>query len=270
MRFDSLVGGIAASFALVLPLQAAVVAPRAPNDMIAMQQIFDKIFTAVEKTTEHVRAFTGEPAQLQTFVADSAAIQAILNEGTARMKKSVGMGIPDILTILGPVGVMESEVAEVVDALKRKKAEIEKISASKTVIEELTKLRVAADNLISAIIGNLPLSSVVGIVAGPIAKQITNRLDGGIKAFGGEIPAGPPPPPKAAPGPKAGGPAPPRAGKGKGVGPPKGGAPAPQVPAPKAGAPAPQPPAPKAGAPAPQPPAPKAGFVDEAGSGLLL
>ena len=60
----------------------------------------------------------------------------------------------------------------------------------------------AADKLAKAITGNLPLPSLIGPIAAPIAKQFTDKLEGGLKAFGAEVeplPAGPAAPSTPAP-----------------------------------------------------------------------
>jgi hypothetical protein len=174
--------GLATFAALALPLNAEILSTL---DMISMSETFDHIFTGIDKMISDVESYKGGAAGVAIIVADSAAIQRSIESGTAKIRRTPAMGIPDLLTILGPVQVMQSKVGEIVDSLSKKKPELEKAGAAKTILDELTKEKFAADGLVSAIIAGLPLATIVGPVAGPIAKTITDRLDKGIVEWGG-------------------------------------------------------------------------------------
>jgi len=110
---------------------------------------------------------------------------------------------------------MASKVDEIVSALTVKKETFDKASVTAVVIQQLQDQRLAADKLAKAITGNLPLPGLIGPIAAPIAKQFTDKLEGGLKAFGAEIaplPSGPAAP--ATPAPKAKSPKTPKGGKG--------------------------------------------------------
>jgi hypothetical protein len=196
--------GLAASVAFASPSEAGTLGT---FDMQSMQAIFDQIFTGIDKTVLDIKAYNGDAAGLAAIVTDTNGIQASLNAGAATMKKSAAMSLPDILNILGPVSVMENKVGEVVDTLSKRKADFEKAGASATILEQLTKLKIAADVLVPSITGNLPMQAIVGPFAGPIAKTITDRLNKGYVEWGGQ--------PIAAAAPK--GQTAPKAAKGKGA-----------------------------------------------------
>jgi len=158
----------------------------APADITTMQETFDHIFTGIDNMVVNINKFKAEDAAgVQAIIGDSNIITKAINDGTAKIKKSQAMALPDLLAILGPVMVMENKVGEVVDALSARKADLEKVGASKAVLQELVAEKAAADGLVAAILANLPMSSVVGVVAKPIAAMITNRLDKGVKEWGG-------------------------------------------------------------------------------------
>jgi hypothetical protein len=218
MLFKSYLLNVAAFAAVTVPVTADVLSKQ---DMTAMAAAFDKIFTGIDATMIKVNGFTGDAAGVDAIIKEGDMIVESIISSTAAVKKSVGMGIADLLNIFGPVFVMESKVGELVDGLKVKKADIEKAGGAPKILSLLQREKQAADGLVTVIIANLPIPSLVGIVANPIAKIITDRIGGGIKDWGGApLPAGTAPkastPPKASTAPKS--PAKGSAPKGKGTG----------------------------------------------------
>jgi hypothetical protein len=182
MLFKPSLLGLATFAALTVPLNAETLAAL---DMISMSETFDHIFTGIDNMISDVQKYTGGAAGVATIVSDSDAIAGFIKTGTAKIKSTPSMGIPDLVTILGPVTVMESKVGEVVESLSKKKTLLESAGASKTILDELTKQKFAADGLVAAILAGLPMSALVSPIAGPIAKTITDRLDKGIVEWGG-------------------------------------------------------------------------------------
>jgi hypothetical protein len=174
--------GIAAGVTVAAPREGESLVSQ---DMTTMQETFDRIFTGIDNMLVDVNGFKGDEAGIATIIADSNVIEKFITEGTQKVKKSPSMTIPDILTILGPVMVMQDKVGEIVTTLSKKKVELEKAGAAPKILDALRREKAAADGLVSVIISSLPMSSVVGIVANPIAKTITDRLEAGIKEWGG-------------------------------------------------------------------------------------
>jgi hypothetical protein len=193
-------------FSLIASLVSVAFAAEAETmraaDLQSMAASFDHIFTGIDTILGNVQKFTA-PSGLPDIVTNFAAIDKAITEGAALIKKSKGMSIPDLLNILGPVFVMQDKVAEVVQTLSSKKAVFEGAGAKDTIVSELIKTKAAADGLVSAITGNLPLPSITGLVAGPIAATITDVLAKGIKEWGGEVPGKAAAAPKSAAPPKA-------------------------------------------------------------------
>jgi len=120
------------------------------------------------------------------IVSDANNVEKAIKAGAAKMSSSKQMTIPDLLNILGPVTVMESRVGEIIDTLSKQKTSIEKVGGGPKILAALQAEKAAADTLVSAIVKNLPLSALVGPIAGPIAATITNQLVRGIKEWGGK------------------------------------------------------------------------------------
>ncbi|KAF2664917.1 hypothetical protein BT63DRAFT_79601 [Microthyrium microscopicum] len=190
-------------FSVIIGLLGSVAltnaAALAPMDMTTMQVVFDHIFTGLDKLTEDTRSYTGGADGVKKIVSDANAVQATVMDGINKVKASKGMYIVDIATILGPVGVMESQVHEAVDIIKSKKKELQAANADKDILGLLTQLRSSAGGLVDVILAGLPLSSIVGLVARPIANTILTRIDEGIKEWGGTPGAAANPPVGSAP-----------------------------------------------------------------------
>jgi len=178
MRLSFAVAAFAATLATADVLVAA--------DLTTMQETFDHLFTGMDFLVAKVVNFNpDDKAAIEGIVSDANMIERAILDGTAKMKKSQTMTLPDLLNILGPVMVMENKVGEIVDTLSTRKADLKKAGAEKQVLDALVKEKIAADGLVTAILANLPMASVVGTVARPIAAMITDRLDKGIIEWGG-------------------------------------------------------------------------------------
>jgi hypothetical protein len=152
-------------------------------DLPAITDTFNAIQGGIDKMVTDVKAFTGDPQQLVAIQEDNDAILKIINDGTDKVSKSTAMGIMDALGILGPTGTLASKVDEVIAALADKKKLLSDLNLQSIVVKDLTDQRSASDNLIKAIVANLPMPSVLGMIANPIAKQITDKLDAGVKTW---------------------------------------------------------------------------------------
>jgi len=197
------------------PIDTTTLDVLAPLDLPTVQTVFTAVQEKIDKMVAQVKEFTGDTKQMEPILAASSDILAALNDGAGKISSSPAMGIADALGILGPVGTMASKVDEIVSALTVKKETFDKASVTAVVIQQLQDQRLAADKLAKAIVANLPLPGLIGPIAAPIAKQFTDKLEGGLKAFGAEpaaLPAGPAAP--ATPAPKSG--KSPKTPKGKG------------------------------------------------------
>ena len=181
--------GLAAARATALPVEADSSSPLTPFDLPTVTGTFDKIQSSIDKMVSDINAFTGDKASMTGIVADSADIQKVIEEGVTKIKASPAMGLMDAIGILAPVTTLGNKVDEIVNALASKKTDLEKINATPAVLSELRKQRLVADKLSAAILANLPMPALLGSIAKPIAKQITDKLDAGIKQWGGEPPA---------------------------------------------------------------------------------
>ncbi|KAF2428040.1 hypothetical protein EJ08DRAFT_651130 [Tothia fuscella] len=191
---------------LLFGLASVAVATQADSqiasDLQAMAASFDKIFIGIDSILLVVNK-VADKAGVDEIVSGFAVIDKAIAEGAASIKKSAGMSIAELLNILGPVGVMQDKVAEVVKTLSSKKTALEGLGAKETIVTELQKTKTTADDLVNAIKGNLPLSAITGPFAGPIAATITDELVKGIREWGGEV-AGPAPKAAAQPRPAKG------------------------------------------------------------------
>jgi hypothetical protein len=151
--------------------------------MIDMTETFDHIFTALDSMTVDINAFKGDMAGVDLIVADAQVAQKAISKGAAQIKASPSMTIPDIINILGPVTVMQSRVAEIVDTLSKQKVAITKAGGKDKIKAALQAEKDAADGLVTSIKGNLPMPALTGPVAGPIAATITNELVRGLKEW---------------------------------------------------------------------------------------
>jgi len=165
------------SFVAAAPLQVV------QRDLPTVQKVFDNIGAQIDKMAAIVNDFKGEPDQLVAVQGASEEILKIMDEGTKEITGSATMGLMDAINVIGPTGVLGAKVDGVITALGGKKAEFDKLNVASVVLDQLKAQRASAELLSTAILANLPMPSVLGVIAGPIAKQITDKLDGGIKQW---------------------------------------------------------------------------------------
>ncbi len=58
---------------------------------------------------------------------------------------------------------------------------LDKLSIGSVVLDQLKAQHVSAEALSEAVLVNPPLPSLLGVIGGPVANQITDKLDNGIK-----------------------------------------------------------------------------------------
>lgn len=151
--------------------------------MIDLTETFDHIFTALDTMTININGFKGDAAGVDLILSDAAVVQKAIAKGAAQIKASPSMTIPDIINILGPVTVMQSQVGGIVDTLSKQKVAITTAGGKDKIRAALQAEKDAADGLVTSIKANLPLPALTGPVAGPIAATITNELIRGIKEW---------------------------------------------------------------------------------------
>jgi Hydrophobic surface binding protein A len=169
-----------ASMALAAP---AIEMHNAKFDLQSVTDTFNAIQSGIDKMVNDVKAYTGDPQQLKAIQDDSDAILKTINDGAAKVAASPAMGLMDAIGVLGPVGTLSSKVDEIIMALATKKETFTKMNLASLVTKDLSDQKNAADALVKAILANLPIPGLLGIIAGPIAKQITDKLDAGVKAW---------------------------------------------------------------------------------------
>jgi len=177
MRLHSALAFGLFSSALATPINSAKM------DLPSVQATFDNIQQGIDKMISHVKIFKGEKDVLDAIIADSNGILAAIAEGTEKVAKSPAMGITDALNILAPVQILASKVEEVVLVLASKKETIGKAQADAAILGELQKQKTGADGLVKVILANLPMPGLIGPIAGPIAKSITDKLENGIRLW---------------------------------------------------------------------------------------
>jgi Hydrophobic surface binding protein A len=177
---------LVASVAVASPIEVTVLDSLTTFDLPAVQAVFNSVSASIDKMISQVKEFDGDTAKMEPILAASTEIMNGLKEGTQKIASSPAMGIADALGILTPVGAMASKVDEIVTALSAKKDVFEKANIVSVVVQQLQDQRQAADKLAKAITNNLPLPTIIGPLAAPIAKQFTDKLESGIKAFGAE------------------------------------------------------------------------------------
>ncbi|KAF2665596.1 hypothetical protein BT63DRAFT_69495 [Microthyrium microscopicum] len=186
---NGLIVAVVAQAAIAAPLQQHTTTLMVPADMPTIQENVDKVLSGIDKIIGDIKAYSPEKKDLTALLADSAAILSALADGTTKIKASPALGVADVLSILTPVGSLDTKVADVASALKDKKADFEKGGQIKDVLDQLQKQYAATIPFSKAITGSLPLPSVLGIIADPIAKGITDKLAGAVTDFGGTVPA---------------------------------------------------------------------------------
>jgi hypothetical protein len=180
MRFQSVVALGLFSSVMATPIPAE----QTKFDLPTVQSTFNDIQAGIDKMVAGTKAFDGSNKEaIAGLLADSGVVLAAISSGADKVKASPAMTITDAVSILGPVSTLSSKVDEIVQALAAQKDKFVSLSINGVVLDELKKQRAAAEILVKNILANLPLPSLLGIVAGPIAKQVTDKLDAGIKNF---------------------------------------------------------------------------------------
>jgi hypothetical protein len=178
MHFLRSITSFAACAALALPIQAAVLRTQ---DMMAMQEAFDKIFTQLDYMTGSFASLSADQAGLTKFSVDNSKLREVIVAGTQKVKSSPSISLMEVINIGGPLFVMENKVTEWVESLKSKKAGLDQVGGSVTVVDELKKDRAAVNALVAAIGQNLPIPALLSMIAGPIGDMIVGKLDASIK-----------------------------------------------------------------------------------------
>jgi len=192
MLFHSLLYiGLTATAVSAVPLGASNSKALTQRDLPTVQAAFDKVGAAIDKLVEAVNGYDGDPNKLAVLLESSEAISKMNSEGAEVVKTSPAMGIMDALAIISPTMVIQDKVNKVMKAFRDKKDALEKAGVKDVVVEQMIKQRHAADDLAGAILGNLPLPSLIGPIAGPIAATITDALNAGITEWGGTPPPAP-------------------------------------------------------------------------------
>ncbi|TLD14773.1 hypothetical protein E2P81_ATG09763 [Venturia nashicola] len=172
-----------AALALAAPTRKVNAEYQGHLAMIDLTETFDHLFTALDAMTAHVTKFSGDMAGVDLIVADADSLQKAIQKGAAQIKASRAIAIPDIINILGPVTVMQSQVGGIVDELGKQKAAITTAGGKDKIKAALQAEKDAADGLVASIKANLPLPALTGQVAGPIAATITDQLVRGVKEW---------------------------------------------------------------------------------------
>jgi len=155
-------------------------------DLPTVTEAFTTVSGYIDKMIALVNNFTGDTTQMEPMLTANTDILKALEDGTAKIKASPSMGISDALSILGPVGSMVGKVDEIITALTNKKAVFDETGTSPVVVQQLQDQRQASDRMAKAISGNLPLPSLLGPISSQISKQIIDKLEVGIKAYGAD------------------------------------------------------------------------------------
>jgi hypothetical protein len=173
----------------VRAIEASNLIPVSVADLPTIQGVFEKIQAGIDNLVKVVNAFTETDIAASVPILDaSKALLVTIADGGPAISKSPALGLLDAISVLGPVSTLSNKVDEIITALDTKKAAFEKAGLKVVVADELTKYRLAADVLVKAIIAGLPLPSLTGLIANPIAAQITDKLNKGITDFGGTVP----------------------------------------------------------------------------------
>jgi hypothetical protein len=180
MQIKTILSLTFASMAVAAP---TVTGTMAPLDLVSVTDTFNAIQAGIDKMVANVKAYTGGSAQVAAIQSDSDNVLKIIRDGTDKVAKSPAMGIADAIGILGPVGTLSSKVDEIINALASKKEVLTKNNLASVVLKDLQDQKNAAEKLVTAILNNLPLPSLLGAIAAPIAKQITDKLDAGAKSW---------------------------------------------------------------------------------------
>jgi len=174
---------LAACLALVLPITAATLRTR---DIQALSEAFDHVFTGIDRMIVSLNEFKGDDASFARIIASNSELRTIVNTGTAKVKSSPSMPLQDVIHIGGPLFVMENKIGDLMEALRAQKAVIDKMGAGPKILKELQDDKVAVDLLTATINANLPMPGLLKIVADPIGKLVTKKIDAGITEWGGK------------------------------------------------------------------------------------
>jgi hypothetical protein len=175
------VGIIATAF--VVPATAATLQKR---DMQAIAEAFDHIFTGIDNMITSLNSFNGDPAGIQKILSDNAIVRNAVTTGSAKVKASEGITIFELIHIGGPLFVMENKISELIETLHSQKVALDKAGAGKTILSELQNDKVAVDELNAVIGKNLPMPQLLGFISDPIGRLVTQKLNDGIKEWGGQ------------------------------------------------------------------------------------
>jgi len=180
MQIKAIISFSLASMVFAAP---AVVYHNVNFDLVSITDTFTAIQGGIDKMVAAVKSYTGDPAQLVPIQNTSDDILKIIQDGTAKVASSPAMGLMDAINVLGPTGTLSSKVDEIIMALAEKKALFTENNLGDVVLKDLNDQKTASEALVKAILNNLPMPGLLGVVAGPIAKQITDKLENGIKAW---------------------------------------------------------------------------------------
>jgi hypothetical protein len=156
------------------------------RDMQAIAEAFDHIFTGIDNMIISLNSFNGDPASVQKIVSDNTAIRNAVTTGSAKVQASEGISMYELIHIGGPLFVMENKISELIETLHSQKAALDRAGAGQTILKELQNDKVAVDELNAVIGKNLPFPQFLGMLSDPIGKLVTNKLNIGIKEWGGQ------------------------------------------------------------------------------------
>ncbi|QDS76174.1 hypothetical protein FKW77_007932 [Venturia effusa] len=151
------------------------------TDHAIVAGVLNGMTQGIRRTHSDIDIWRGDQKGANLVVDDSEYLYRDMLEGTRIVGRTNSVSTWDTASMLAPANGLKAALEAMMDALVRKKRQIERMNYTPVVRSQLLKIRDSADALAKTCFSKLPAAAV--LVARPVGNLITAKIDKGINSF---------------------------------------------------------------------------------------
>ncbi|KAI9702656.1 MAG: hypothetical protein M1820_006162 [Bogoriella megaspora] len=151
------------------------------RDVQTILTALNNVNSAAGRLDTAVKAFDGSSGAVTTLTNDNAAVLSAINTGTTNVQATTPISDNDALTVASTTQTLINTLNTTIDDLIAKKATLDRVGQSPTVLSDLRQQNTASTALGDAIVSKVP--SDLSSIAQSLTAQISQNFQNGITAF---------------------------------------------------------------------------------------